>query len=299
METAKRLGVHITGPNCFGAMNLASHVNYTFSKEIPPIGNISIMSQSGAVGSSILDWACANGVGLSNFVTFGNKCDLDEATFIRYFSEDPHTKVIGMYIEGISNGQALVDAIENMPVKKPIVVFKSGRTEAGSKAASSHTGSIAGSDAINNVVFKKLNVYRAMDLDEMFDALLMFSCCSPMKKDGVAIITNAGGLGVMSADAAYSAKNIEAAKLSKETLDTIVKDMPKVAGITNPIDIRGDAAYTDFEIAIMDVIKDPSVGGLVVMGSPLDTADLVSVAQLLVRRMDDIPYPTTVCFAGG
>lgn len=132
VETARKHKVRITGPNCFGAMNLASGVNYTFSREIPPIGNISIMSQSGAVGSSILDWACANGVGLSNFVTFGNKCDLDEAHFIRYFSEDPHTKVIGMYIEGISDGQALMDAIENMKVRKPIVVFKSGRTEAGS-----------------------------------------------------------------------------------------------------------------------------------------------------------------------
>jgi len=296
---AKELGVRVMGPNCFGNMNISAGVNYTFSHLVPKAGNISIMSQSGAVGSSILDWSCANGVGLANFVTFGNKCDLDEAEVIRYYSEDPNTKVIGMYVEGIKDGEALLKAVEEMKVKKPIVVFKSGKTEAGSKAASSHTGSIAGSDAINNVVFKKLNIYRAFDLDEMFDALLMFSCCSPMKKDGVAIITNAGGLGVMSADAAYSAKNIEAAKLAPETIQGIINDMPKVAGLTNPIDIRGDAAATDFKIAIDNVIKDPSVGGLVIMGSPLDTADLTAVARLLVDIMDDIPYPTTVCFAGG
>lgn len=299
VRTAQECGIRVLGPNCFGNMNMRAGVNYTFSHLVPKPGNISVMSQSGAVGSSILDWCCANGVGMANFVTFGNKCDIDESDIITYFSEDPETKVIGMYVEGIKDGKKLLSAIENMPVKKPIVVFKSGKTEAGSKAASSHTGSIAGSDAINNVVFKKLNMFRAGDLDEMFDALLMFSCCSPMKKDGVAIITNAGGLGVMSADAAYNAKNIHAAKLSETTIQNIIKDMPKVAGLTNPIDIRGDAADTDFKIAIENVIKDPDVGGLVIMGSPLDTADLVSVAKLLVSIMDEIPYPTTVCFAGG
>ncbi len=296
---AKERGIRIMGPNCFGNMNIRNGVNYTFSHLVPKAGNISIMSQSGAVGSSILDWSCANGVGLANFVTFGNKCDVEESEVLNFFAEDPNTKVIGMYIEGIKDGEALIKAVEGMKVKKPIVVFKSGKTEAGSKAASSHTGSIAGSDAINNVVFKKLNIFRAGDLDEMFDALLMFSCCSPMKKDGVAIITNAGGLGVMSADAAFNARNIHAAKLDKSTIDGIIADMPKVAGLTNPIDIRGDAAPADFKIAIDNVIKDPDVGGLVIMGSPLDTADLVAVAKLLVEIMDEIPYPTTVCFAGG
>lgn len=296
---AKKLGVRICGPNCFGGMNIRSGVNYTFSHLLPQAGNISIMSQSGAVGSSILDWSCANGVGLANFVTFGNKCDLDEGDFLRYFSEDPNTKVIGMYCEGISNGEKFIQAVESMPVKKPIVIFKSGKTEAGSKAASSHTGSIAGSDAVNNVIFKKLNIHRAFDLDEMFDALLVFSCCSPMKKDGLGIITNAGGLGVMSADAAYNAKYVEAAKLAPETIADLKAGLPKLAGITNPIDIRGDAAAQDFKTAINAVMKDKSVGGLVIMGSPLDTADLVAVANLLVSIMDDIPYPTTVCFAGG
>ncbi len=296
---AKKLGVRVCGPNCFGGMNVRGGVNYTFSHLLPQAGNISIMSQSGAVGSSILDWSCANGVGLANFITFGNKCDLDEADFLRYFSEDPNTKVIGMYCEGISNGEKFIKAVQEMPVKKPIVIFKSGKTEAGSKAASSHTGSIAGSDAVNNVIFKKLNIHRAFDLDELFDALLVFSCCSPMRKDGVGIITNAGGLGVMSADAAFNAKHIEAAKLAPETISELKAGLPKLAGITNPIDIRGDAAAQDFKTAIDAVIKDKSVGGLVIMGSPLDTADLVAVAKLLVQIMDDIPYPTAVCFAGG
>ena len=296
---AKKAGIRIAGPNCFGNMNVRNGVNYTFSHLVPAAGNISIMSQSGAVGSSILDWTCSNGVGLANFITFGNKCDVDEAEILRYYSEDPNTKVIGIYSEGISDGEKFIAAVENMPIKKPIVMFKSGKTAAGSKAASSHTGSIAGSDAVNNVVFKKLNIHRAFDLDEFFDALLVFSTCSPMKKDHIGIITNAGGLGVMSADAAYNAQFCHAAQLAPETIAGIKAGLPKVAGITNPIDIRGDAADTDFEVAIREVIKDPSVGGLVVMGSPLDTADLTSVAKLLVRIMDEIPCATTVCFAGG
>ncbi|MCQ2071030.1 MAG: acetate--CoA ligase family protein [archaeon] len=299
LEEARKNGIRIAGPNCFGGMNVINGVNYTFSHLLPSPGNISIMSQSGAVGSSILDWSCSSGVGLANFITFGNKCDVDEAEIITYYSKDPQTKVIGIYCEGISDGEAFINAVQNMPVKKPIVMFKSGKTAAGSKAASSHTGSIAGSDAVNNVIFKKLNIHRAFDLEEFFDALLVFSTCSPMKKDHIAIITNAGGLGVMSADAAYNAQFAHAAHLAPKTIENIKKGLPKVAGITNPIDIRGDAAANDFKIAIEEVIKDPEVGGLVIMGSPLDTADLTAVAKLLVEIMDDIPYPTTVCFAGG
>lgn len=299
LAAAKAANIRIAGPNCFGGMNVNNGVNYTFSHLVPSAGNISIMSQSGAVGSSILDWTCSNGVGLANFITFGNKCDVSEAEIIRYYSEDPNTKVIGIYSEGISDGAAFIKAVEEMPIKKPIVMFKSGKTAAGSKAASSHTGSIAGSDAVNNVVLKKLNIHRAFDLDEFFDVLLVFSTCSPMKKDHIGIITNAGGLGVMSADAAYTATYCHAAQLTPETIAGIKAGLPKVAGITNPIDIRGDAAATDFEIAIREVIKDPSVGGLVIMGSPLDTADLTAVAKLLIQIMDEIPCATTVCFAGG
>jgi acetyltransferase len=192
-----------------------------------------------------------------------------------------------------------VKAIEDAGGKKPIVVFKSGRTEAGSAAASSHTGSLAGSDAVNDVIFNKLNLHRAQDLDEMFDALSVFSTCSPMKKNGIAIITNAGGLGVMSADATFNAPYIEAAKLSPETIENIKKAVPTIAGLTNPIDVRGDAKAEYFKGAINAVVKDPAVGGLVIMGSPLDTADLESIAKILVEMRDEIPYPTTCCFPGG
>lgn len=299
IKAAEESGVRFLGPNCFGIMIPGKGINATFMHMLPENGNITIFSQSGAVGSSIIDWSIANRMGLANFVTFGNKADLDEADLIEEISADPNTKVIGMYCEGITNGDKFVKAVENMPVKKPIVVFKSGRTQAGSAAASSHTGSLAGSDAVNNVIFNKLNIFRPSDLDEMFDALAVFSTCSPMKKDGIAIITNAGGLGVMSADAAFDAPHINAVKFSDETIQEIKRRVPNVAGLTNPIDVRGDAKPEHFKEVIEVVAKDPSVGGLVIMGSPLDTADLESVAKIIVEMRDDIPVPTTICLAGG
>ena len=276
---AKEYGIRILGPNCFGNMDPKNGVNVTFAKQMPKAGNLSIFSQSGAVGSSMLDWAYANNIGLGKFITFGNKCDVAEADLMHALSEDADTKVIGMYCEGISNGEQFVEAIETMPVKKPIVIFKSGSTEAGGAAASSHTGSLAGSDAVNSVIFKKLNIYRAENLEDMFDAFAMFHAFSSMDKDKIGIITNAGGLGVMSADAAFNAKNIGAAKLSDATIQRIRDEVPTVAGVTNPIDVRGDAKAEYFEQTIRIVQEDPSVGGLVVMGSPLDTADLESVAN--------------------
>lgn len=296
---AKEYGIRILGPNCFGNMDPHNKVNVTFAKQMPKAGNLSIFSQSGAVGSSMLDWAYQFSVGIAKFITFGNKCDVDEAALFHALSKDEDTKVIGMYCEGISNGQAFVDAVSTMPIKKPIIIFKAGSTAAGGAAASSHTGSIAGSDAVNDVIFKKLNITRAKDLDELYDAFGMFHAFDHMDKDYIGIITNAGGLGVMSADAAYNAKYISAAKLTPETIQRIKTEVPTVAGVTNPIDVRGDAKAEYFEQTIKIVQEDPSVGGLVVMGSPLDTADLEAVAENLVRIKDEIKVPVAVCWAGG
>lgn len=297
--TAKKYGVRIFGPNSFGIMNPKGKVNTTFAHLLPRVGNVSVMSQSGAFGSSIIDWAIGQKIGFSKFITYGNKCDMSEADMVPMLCDDPDTKVIGMYIEGVDNGKELLESMQNVKTKKPIVAFKSGRTAAGSAAASSHTGSLAGADSVYDVIFDKLNVYRAMDADEFFDALSVFSTCSEMKKDGIAIITNAGGLGVMSADATFDAPHIGAAKLKEETLKELVERVPTIAGLTNPIDVRGDAKPEYFKHAIEAVIKDPSVGGLVIMGSPLDFADLEAIAEMLVEMRDDIPVPTTVCFAGG
>ncbi|NLF33641.1 MAG: acetyl-CoA synthetase [Thermoplasmatales archaeon] len=300
VATAKKAGVRIMGPNCFGNINVFSGLNTTFNMYVPQPGNIAILSQSGAVGSSILDWGCNTpSIGMSKFMTFGNKCDIDEADCIEYLGNDDQTGVIGMYIEGMGDGMRFVKAVESMDNKKPMVVFKSGRTAAGSKAASSHTGSLAGADEVYNVIFKKLNIYRPKDLDEMFDVMTVLSLCKPMEGTGVALITNAGGLGVMSADASFSDEYIHAAELSDATKQLIIDGVPTIASAANPVDVRGDAKAEYFKEAIRAVAKDPNVAAIAVMSSPLDTADLDAVAHGIVEVSKEIDKPMVTCFAGG
>ncbi len=300
LATAAKYGVRIMGPNCFGNINVETGLNTTFNMFVPEFGNISILSQSGAVGSSILDWGCnTESIGMSKFMTFGNKSDVDEADVIEILGNDDKTEVIGMYIEGMGDGTRFIKAVEAMPKSKPMVVFKSGRTAAGSKAASSHTGSLAGADEVYNVVFKKLNIYRPKDLDEMFDVLSVMSLCKPMKGKGVALITNAGGLGVMSADASFSDEYICAAELTDATKQLIRERVPTVANATNPIDVRGDAKAEYFQESIRIAAKDPNVAAIAVMSSPLDTADLESVAKGIVEVAKEINIPLVTCFAGG
>lgn len=296
---ASENGIRVIGPNCFGIINTFAGINATFSSLMPPNGNVSLCSQSGAVGATMLDWSRSSRIGVSKFASLGNKMDVNEADMIEFFGSDDETDVIGIYSEGISNGEEFLDAVERMKVKKPVIMLKSGRTSAGSRAASSHTGALAGSDSVYNAVFRKLNVVRAKDMDEMFDLFSVFSSSKQMERDGIAVITNAGGLGVMAADACSDDKNVELAELHAETMTEIMEKIPSAASAHNPIDLRGDAKNEDIERAIRIVSQDRSVGGIAVLASPLDMIDLNSIAESLRAIKNEIDVPITVCFAGG
>ena len=298
-DIAERNKMNVIGPNCFGLINTHAHLNSTFSALMPPSGNISLCSQSGAVGATMLDWSKSFNIGISKFASLGNKMDVTEADMIEYFGKDDETKVIGIYSEGISNGDDFVNSVSNMRTKKPIVILKSGRTSAGSKAASSHTGALAGADSVYNAVFRKLNLIRARDIDEMFDLFSVFSFSKVMKNDGIAIITNAGGLGVMAADACADDKYVTMAELSSDTRESLNSDIPSAASVINPIDLRGDAKNDQIADAIKIVSKDESVGGIVLLASPLDMIDLDSIAESVCSMKDELSVPITVCFAGG
>jgi len=296
---AERNKMNVIGPNCFGLINTHARLNATFSALMPPVGNVSLCSQSGAVGATMLDWARSFDVGISKFASLGNKMDITEADMIDYFGKDDETKVIGIYSEGISNGDDFVNSVSNMKTKKPIVILKSGRTSAGSKAASSHTGALAGADSVYNAVFRKLNLIRAGDTDEMFDLFSVFSFSKVMKNDGIAIITNAGGLGVMAADACADDKYVTMAELSQDTRESLISDIPSAASVINPIDLRGDARNDQIADAIKIVSKDESVGGIVLLASPLDMIDLDSIAESICSMKNGLSVPMAVCFAGG
>jgi acetyl coenzyme A synthetase (ADP forming)-like protein len=295
----RKYGMRVIGPNCFGVMNTSEGLNTTFSSLFPVRGNIALTSQSGAVGASMLDWSLHSGIGISKFASLGNKMDVGEPELLDYLMTDDETQVIGMYAESISDGPGFIRAVTAMNDSKPLVILKSGRTGAGSKAASSHTGALAGADSVFNVLFKKLNITRVYDLDEMFDALSVFSLCGRMERDGVVIITNAGGLGVMAADACSSYPHINMAELSSETIRAIEEALPTVASAINPVDVRGDAP-ADAAVRVLEIVaKDPSVGGAVILSAPLDTADLDSMAELISEANGRTDIPIAVSFTGG
>lgn len=298
-DIVRENGMRVIGPNCFGVINTHSNLNSTFSALIPPIGNVSLCSQSGAVGATMLDWSRSHDLGVAKFASLGNKMDVSESDMVEYFGSDDDTKVIGIYTEGITDGDRFIDAVGNMEVRKPIVLLKSGRTSAGSRAASSHTGALAGADSVYDAVFRKLGVIRVRDLDEMFDMFSIFSLADRMERNGIAIITNAGGLGVMAADACSDHSNLTLAELCQNTVDSIMEEIPSTASALNPIDLRGDAKDRDIEDALRIVAKDPHVGGIVVLASPLDTIDLTSIAESIVAISKELNIPVAVSFAGG
>ncbi|MCL2143842.1 MAG: CoA-binding protein, partial [Methanomassiliicoccaceae archaeon] len=260
---SKKYDMRVVGPNCFGLMNTQRKLNSTFSSLFPPAGGISLCSQSGAVGATMLDWAIHTKNGVSKFLSLGNKMDIDEADAIEYFGKDDDTKVIGIYTEGIADGKRFMESVSN--TDKPIVVLKAGRSAAGSVAASSHTGALSGSDSVYDAVFERLNIIRVNDLDGMFDALSAISLSIPMQKEGVAVITNAGGLGVMAADACSDNIGISLASLSLETEDMIREKVPSVASTHNPIDVRGDATSDMITDALSMAAEDENVGAAVVL----------------------------------
>ncbi|MFA7149682.1 MAG: acetate--CoA ligase family protein [Candidatus Methanomethylophilaceae archaeon] len=299
LETAKKYGMRVIGPNCFGIMDTSENLNTTFSSLFPIRGNMALISQSGAVGATMLDWSLQSNIGISKFVSLGNKMDVTESELLAYLKDDTATKVIGLYSESISDGSAFVRSAEALKGKKPMVILKAGRTSAGSKAASSHTGALAGVDSVYDILFRKLNIVRVNDLDEFFDALSVFSLCDEMKNDGIVIVSNAGGLGVMAADACASNRYISVAELSRGTIERIRDEIPTAASVANPIDLRGDAKSDYFGKAIRIASEDPRVGGIVVLSSPLDTIDLDSVADTLIDIKGSVGVPIVVSFAGG
>jgi len=294
---SKRYGMRVVGPNCFGLMNIHKGLNSTFSSLFPPAGGISLCSQSGAVGATMLDWSIHTNNGVSKFISLGNKMDIDEADAVEYFGNDEDTSVIGIYSEGISDGRRFIDAVSR--TNKPIVMLKSGRSSDGSMAAASHTGALSGSDAVYDAVFDRLNIIRVKDLDAMFDALSVIASSRPMLKDGVVVVTNAGGLGVMAADACSDNYGVSLASLSSETEDRIRALVPSAASTHNPVDVRGDATNDMIVNALGAASEDEGAGGAVILSSPLDATDLVSIASSISDMKDDLRVPITVSFAGG
>jgi len=244
VKIVKKYNMRLLGPNVVGVYVPKTGVNTTFinpeRQGFPPHGPIAFLSQSGAFGIAILDWAAMRNMGISKFVSLGNKADIDEADLLEYLIEDEDTRVITMYIEGIENGRKFINALKKTTIIKPVIALKSGRTEAGSRAIASHTGSLAGADQIYNAVFKQTGVIRAYGMEELFDTAMALALQPPAKGNRVAILTVGGGSGVMATDACIDL-GLQVPKLSDKTEEKLKKVLLPIASPHNPVDVTGSA----------------------------------------------------------
>jgi acetyl coenzyme A synthetase (ADP forming)-like protein len=295
---AKKYNMRILGPNCLGLINRHHNMNATFTRNYPKKGKIAITSQSGAICTSILDWATRTNVGFSKFISVGNKVDIDEADLLEYLREDDQTAAIGMYIEGTNRGEQFLHQANEATRLKPILALKSGRTSSGAKAASSHTGALSGSDAVYEAALYQTGVVRAHTIDEFFDLLLIFGLMPLPEDDGVAIVTNAGGLGVMAADAT-SDFGLNLASFDGETIEKLKEYLPAEANLYNPVDVLGDAPAERYEFTINTVMDDPNVSMVLVILAPTDTVDIMSVAKIVAGFGGKVSLPLVATFVGG
>ncbi len=297
-EIAGRYGIRVLGPNCMGVISTSNAMNATFTNDYPREGPIAVSSQSGAICSVVLDWARATRIGFSKFISVGNKLDIDEADLLDYLKGDEATKVIGLYIEGMKRGQDFIRAARETSRSKPIIALKAGRTSSGAKAASSHTGALSGSDKVYDAALAQSGVVRVRTIDELFDLLQVFGTMPVPEGDGLAIVTNAGGLGVMAADA-VSDNGLTLATFAPETVERLKAVLPEEANFYNPVDVIGDADASRYEVAIRTVIEDPHVHMVLALLAPTDILDIGSVARTIASFAGSARVPVTTSFVGG
>lgn len=259
--------VRLLGPNCLGLINTAYHLNASFAQQMPGRGSISVISQSGALCTAILDWSIGRHLGLAKLVSIGNKADLSENDFLPALAEDSDTSVIVVYLESIESGGEFVKAAEAAASKKPVVVLKSAVTEAGRKAASSHTGSLAGADIAYGAAFRRCGLIRADDFESLLDYATALAMQPTPRGDRVAIITNAGGPGIMAADAVLQ-EGLQVADLGRDTVTALRQKLPSAASVANPIDVLGDGGPERYVAALEAAQDDPAVDAVMVILAP-------------------------------
>ena len=298
VEACRRHGMRLIGPNCLGLMDTASGLNASFAFEMPPRGSIAFISQSGALGTAVLDWASKEGVGLSKFMSVGNMADVSESDLIEMLGDDPDTRVVLVYLEGIRDGRRFLDVCRRVTKKKPVIVVKSGVSASGLKAVSSHTGSLAGSDRAFDAACRQCGVLRVFSVQDLFDYALLFAYQPLLKRDRLAIVTNAGGPAVMAVDAAERL-GLTMAVLSEGTKNALRDFLPPAGSTANPVDVLGDCLAAPYGKALDTVIADPDVGGLMAILSPQVVTEIRETAEEVVRVARTSGKPVVGCFMGG
>ena len=297
VDIAKRYKMRLVGPNCLGIIDTVCPLNASFAAGMPPKGTIAFMSQSGALCTAILDWALAAGIGFSHFVSLGNKADVAEVDLLEAWENDPHSNVILTYIEGLPAGRKFMEVARRVTRRIPVIAVKAGTTSAGSRAVSSHTGSLAGSERAYEAAFRQSGVLRAESIQHLFDYSLAFAYQPVLRGRRIAIVTNAGGPGVMATDA-LEREGLSLASLSRDTIEFLRTHLPPAANIYNPVDVLGDALADRYGLALEAVLKDKNVDGVIVILTPQVMTKIEETARLVGEIAARYDKPVLGCFMG-
>lgn len=302
-KISDRYGMSTLGPNCLGVLDPRTRSDTlflpTYKMGRPQIGDVSFISQSGAVGSAILDMISTEGFGLSKFLSYGNAAHVDETDILDYLMNDDETKVIVMYLEGAKRAKELVEVSRKITKKKPVVVLKVGRTQAGQQAAHSHTASLAGTYQTYDALFRQFGYTIADDLSDLLYYAKIFASEPLPKGNRVAVITNGGGIGVITTDEIASSSNLKLAEFSKETQKQLKKTMPSLVNIRNPLDMAGDADAKRYDDALSAVMNDPNIDMIIVDTLFQTPGADSSVAAKLVHYKERSDKPMIAVSMGG
>jgi acetyltransferase len=297
VSTCRKYGMRLQGPNCLGLINSRIGLNASFASTSPIPGRVSILSQSGALGSAILNWAGLNNMGLAKFISVGNEADLSIADFLDALVEDEDTKVVGVYIEGVKNGEYFLEATRRLSREKPLVVLKAGTTETGVRAVSSHTGSLAGSDVAFSAACRKTGMLRVDTLKEFFDLLIAFQEQPIPQGKNVLIITNGGGPGVLAADMCEKL-GLDLPLVEQELIEELRTKFPPQASLGNPLDVLGDADENRYRLALEAALASKVIDGIIVILTPQAMTPSEEVAKTISEVKRRLEKPILTSFMG-
>jgi len=293
--------MRLLGPNCLGLLVPGRNYNASFGLSAPPSGEIALITQSGALADSILDWALKERYAFSAIASMGNAADLDAADFLEFFANDPQTKVVTFYLEGIRDGRKFFDTAKKVSAKKPIILLKGGRTREGQKAAISHTAALAGDNRVFDGAMRQAGVRMVDSLEELFDIANALTLQPRAKKNAIAVVTNGGGAGVLASD--YCTRlGVNLVPLKPVTIAKLerTKQMHPAYSRRNPLDIVGDALPERYEAAINTLLAEEYIHGLIVIQTLQTMTDAKRDAQVVVEARKKFPKKPIVCvFMGG
>ena len=303
-RAARAHGMRLVGPNCLGVLAPPIRLNASFAASTPQLGDLALVSQSGAIATGLVEWAALHGIGFSGIVSIGDSIDVDFADLLDHFAVDRNTRAILLYVESIRDARKFMSAARAAARAKPVLVIKSGRHAAGAKAALTHTGALAGSDAVYDAAFRRAGFIRVLDLDELFAAAETLGHVTALAGNRLSILTNGGGIGVLAVDRLADLGGT-LADISQETMAKLDAALPPIWSRANPVDIAGDADAKRYTVAMDHLLDDAANDAVLVMNVPTALASAADAANAVVdtterhRKQIFPPKPVFAVWVGG